>query len=379
MLHAEETNLKHATRILTSLLVVAIIICVYGAGFASAASIKPQLHGLLYMGDIKFLWHPEIVPDNSLDKIKLVPAGTIDGVVINVTWAQLQPTPGDFVTTPIDDALNEVRNFNSQHPQSPLGVKLRIWQTSAPDWAKNLDGGPVTLVQVKNSEVRSKTVGRFWSAKYDLAWHRLQTQLADKYDSEALIREVTDTSCSSLTDEPFNVDGDQEAIQNMLRAGFTDDAYRNCLINSANDYDGWHTTSIDFAIANYRRIGSGRQVADPQVVVQIIKAFRAALGGRAILSNHALADPRSLASRGLMPVMDEIKQFGPPIEFQTANPNAAWLQGGQLNWEETISYGKSLGATAIEVWGCCRDSGFDSMQPAKLQAWSAVLKSNAAR
>jgi hypothetical protein len=371
--------MNHATRFVTSLLVAAISISVYGPESASAASVKPQLRGLLYMGDIKFLWHPETVPDNSLDKIKLVPAGTIDGVVINVTWAQLQPTPSDFVTTPIDDALNEVRDFNSQHPQSPLGVKLRVWQTSAPDWAKNLDGASVTLVQVKNSEVRSKTVGRFWSAKYDLAWHRLQTQLADKYDSEALIREVTNTSCSSLTDEPFNVDGDQEAIQNMLRAGFTDDAYRNCLIKSANDYDGWHTTSIDFAIANYRRIGSGRQVADPEVVVQIIKAFRTALGGRAILSNHALADPRSLASRGLTPVMDEIKQFGPPIEFQTANPNAAWLQGGQLNWEETIGYGRSLGATAIEVWGCCRGSGFESMQPAKLQAWSAALKSNALR
>ena len=362
-----------STRNITALLAV-LITGACSAAIASETLVKPQLRGLIYMGDIKFLWHPEVAPDNSLDQIKQAAAGTIDGVVINVTWAQLQSGPGDFVTEPIDDALGDVRAFNQRHPQAPLGVKLRVWQTSAPDWAKNLDGPPVTLVQQKGSNIRSKSVGRFWSANYNRAWRRLQAQLATKYDAEPLIREVTDTSCSSLTDEPFNVDGDPGSIQNMLRAGFTDDAYRSCLLNSPHDYDDWHTTSIDLAIANYRRIGSGRQIGDPQVVAQVILAFRKALGARAILSNHALANPESLASRGLMPIMDEIKQFGPPIEFQTANPNAAWLQGGQLNWDETIKYGLSIGATAIEVWGCCRGAGFLSIQSEKLQAWSAALK-----
>lgn len=341
---------------------------------AAAAPVKPQLHGLLYMGDLKFLWHPEFAPENSLDKINAVPPGTIDGIVINVTWAQLQSSPDQVVTTAIDSALNAVREFNKLHAATPLGVKLRVFQTSAPEWAKNLDGPPVLLVQSKNSEMRSKTVGRFWSEKYDQAWRRLQTQLAEKYDSEDLIREVTDTSCSSLTDEPFNLDGDREAIQNMLHAGFTDDAYRNCLINSAGDYSGWRTTSVDFAIASYKRIGSGKVVADPAVVVQVMKAFRAALGSRGILTNHALADPGSLSSRNLTVIMEEIKQFGPPIEFQTANPNAAWLQGGQLDWEGAINYGKSLGATAVEVWGCCHGNGFDSMPPTRLQSLSATLK-----
>lgn len=350
-------------------------------GFAGLASgldsgVKPQLHGLLFMGNIGFLTHGETEPNNSLRELQAVASGLVDGVVINVTWAQLQPSRGDFLTTPIDDALARVREYNQQHPQTPLAVKLRVWQSSAPDWAKSLDGEPVRLV-TKKGDV--KIVGRFWTASYRQAWAQLQTRLAGKYDPEPLIREVTNTSCSSLTDEPFIIDGEPESVQSMLRAGFTDEAYRQCLLQSPGEYQAWRATSIDFAFGTYRRIGSGHAVPDPEVIAQVMTAFRKAFGQRAILSNHALATPASLAPRGLMPVMEDIKQFGPPIEFQTAHPHAPWLQGGGLDWQRTIDYGRSLGATSIELWGWGRDGGFIGEPPSSLQSWSAALKSNQAR
>jgi hypothetical protein len=341
-------------------------------------SVKPQLRGLIFMGNIQFLQREEIEPINSLDEIQAVPEGIFDGIVINVTWAQLQPAPTELVTASIDNALGTVRAFNQKHPQMPLGVKLRVWQSSAPDWVKHLGGDPVRIISKKGNGAHEKSIGRFWSADYRQAWQRLQTQLADKYDSDPLIREVTDTSCSSLTDEPFIVDGEPESVQNMLRAGFTDDAYRNCLINSPSDYAGWHTTSIDLAFGPYRKIGSGRAKPDPAIVVQVMTAFRKALGQRAILSNHALATPASLSSRGLLPIMDDIKQFGPPIEFQTAHPHAAWLQGRELDWDATINYGISLGATSMELWGW-HSGGFVAIPPAQLQAWSTALKNSHSR
>jgi hypothetical protein len=376
----EEEDMTRSTRKIAALLAV-IVTSSWTVAIALETSVKPQLRGLLFMGNIGFLQREETEPNNSLDEIQSVPAGIFDGIVINVTWAQLQPAPSDFVTASIDNALGNVRAFNQQHPQTPLGVKLRVWQSSAPDWVKNLDGEPVRIITKKGdgSNVHVKTVGRFWSANYRQAWQRLQMQLANKYDSEPLIREVTDTSCSSLTDEPFIVDGEPESIQNMLRAGFTDEAYRNCLLKSPSDYEGWRTTSIDFAFGSYRMIGGGKATPDPPVIVQVMAAFRKALGQRAILSNHALATPGSLSSRGLLPVMDDIKQFGPPIEFQTAHPHAAWLQGGELDWDETINYGISLGATTMELWGWGRSGGFVAIPPKKLQAWSAALKNNHAR
>jgi hypothetical protein len=368
-----------STRKIAALLGV-IVTCFCTLTIASQTSVKPQLRGLLFMGDIGFHHRDEPVPNNSLDEVQSVSAGILDGIVINVTWAQLQPAPNDLVTASIDSALGNVRAFNQQHSQTPLGVKLRIWQASAaPEWVKNLDGEPVRLV-IKKGDVHVKTVGRFWSANYRRAWQRLQMQLAEKYDSEALIREVSDTSCSSLTDEPFIVDGEPESIRNMLRAGFTDEAYRNCLLNSSADYDGWRTTSIDFAFGPYRKIGSGKPTPDPAVTAQVMAAFRKALGQRAILSNHALATTASLSSRDLLYVMDDIKQIGPPIEFQTANPHAAWLQGGELDWDETIKYGISLGATAIELWGHSgRSGGFVAIPETNLRTWSTALKNAQAR
>jgi hypothetical protein len=374
------SGLRSTRKIAALLGVIVTSFCT--VAIALETSVKPQLRGLLFMGNIGFHHREETEPNNSLDEIQSVSAGIFDGIVINVTWAQLQPTSSDLVAASIDNALGNVRAFNQQHPQTPLGVKLRVWQSSAPDWVKKLDGEPVriTINKGNGSNVHVKTIGRFWSANYRRAWQRLQMQLADKYDSEALIREVTDTSCSSLTDEPFIVDGEPESIRNMLRAGFTDEAYRNCLLNSPTDYEGWRTTSIDFAFGPYRKIGGGRPTPDPAVIVQVMAAFRKALGQRAILSNHALATPGSLSSRELLPVMDDIKQFGPPIEFQTANPHAAWLQGGELDWDETIKYGISLGATTIELWGASgRSNGFVAIPPMTLRAWSAALKNNHAR
>lgn len=56
---------------------------------------------------------------------------------------------------------------------------------------------------------------------------------------------------------------------------------------------------------------------------EVVVAFRKALGSRTVLSIHALAVPDSMAARYLTPIVEEIKQLGPPIEFETAHPHAA--------------------------------------------------------
>jgi hypothetical protein len=327
---------------------------------------KPQIRGLISMGNIGFR---NEVAENSLNEIASRP-GLLNAVVINFTWSQLQPTPDAVVTDPIDQALAQVRAYNTQNPGTPLAVKMRIWPgPDAPDWAKNLEGAPIPLKQI---EGRTITIGRFWSAPYRQAWSKLQHALAQKYDSEPLIREVTDTSCSSLSDEPFIVLADPPVVSAMHSAGFTDEAYRACLMQSPADYSGWRSTSIDFSISPFRLLDGPHPVAAPQIDAQIMTAFRAALGSRGIFANHALSSPQSMASRNLTPIMELIKQFGPPTEFQTAAPRAQWQQGGQLDWDAAVSYANSLGASAIEVWQGA--NGFGSIPPEKLRGWSLALQ-----
>ena len=151
----------------------------------SQTSLKEPLHGIVSMGMIDFHRYDGGVPDNSLNSLYAKP-GVFDGVVINVAWAQLQPSPASFNTTAIDNALADVRNYNQQNTSKPLSVHLRVWPgPNAPLWIKNMDGQPVTVLH-RNMPV---TVGRFWSTSYRQAWRQLQQQLANKYDNEPLIHE----------------------------------------------------------------------------------------------------------------------------------------------------------------------------------------------
>jgi hypothetical protein len=345
-----------------------------------AQQLKPQIHGLMNRGRLS-VDRPDQAPNNSLDEIQALPPGIFDAVIVNLKWVQLQPSPDRLDTAALESALADVRSYNRQHSQTPLAVKLRIWQgADSPDWVKNL-GAPAVAIVHKDKSI---SIGRFWSAEYRQAWRAFQSKLAEKYDAEPLIREVTNTSCSSVTDEPsvMNVsdkkEKEVEAVDNLMKAGFSDAAYRDCLMQSANDYTGWRTTSIDFPVGGYRRIDNGKPVHDRQVDFQVMSAFRQALGARAILSNHALASrEQSMGQRGIGETADLIKQLGPPIEFQTANPRAEWLQGGQLDWDGTIQYAISLGASAIELWDESRkDPGFTSIAPEKLREWSVALKKN---
>jgi len=76
----------------------------------------------------------------------------LTGTVVDVSWSQLEPSPGTFDFSTLDADLAVVSAYNSAHPGATLGVKLRVWAANdAPEWAKTMDGAvrtwasPVTL------------------------------------------------------------------------------------------------------------------------------------------------------------------------------------------------------------------------------------------
>ena len=143
---------------------------------------KPAQTGLVDMGDIS----------------------SFSELVLNVTWAQLQGTEGGALTTSaIDSAIAQVNAYNAANGTN-LGIKLRVWGGyTAPDWAKNIDGPPVTITGqslVVRQVYADQTIGRFWTADYVDAWSSFQAQLAAIYDSNPIIRGISQTAGAAASD-----------------------------------------------------------------------------------------------------------------------------------------------------------------------------------
>ena len=335
-----------------------------GAGLVSdnSGALKPPLHGLISMGDISFR-NTDSIPNNSLADIYARP-GIFGGVVVNVTWSQLEPTQGVLDSTAIDQALTDVRTYNAKYPNTPLGIRLRVASgNDAPAWAKSLGGPPISDTH-RGTPI---TIGRFWSDPYRQAWAQLQNMLANKYDSEPLILEVADSSCSSQTDEPFIIALDSIDLKNLHAAGFSDAAYKNCLMSSFNDYQGWKTTRVEFPFNPFHLTDSLPVGIDDAFTYQVMEAFRTQLGAHAVIGNHSLQSP---VSTQLQPIYTDFSKFGPLIELQLNSPNKDSV-------DASIKEGVSVGATAIEVWdSSCRNCAFTVFSAATLQSWADEIKQN---
>ena len=304
-------------------------------------------------------------PDNSLTAISMFP-GAFRGKVINVTWAQLQPTAQRFVPDAIDAALSDIATYNANHPDAPLLAKLRVSVGgSTPDWVKQI-GGPIAVIhQPSGSAPIGVTVGAFWSQPYIQVWRTLQGMLAMQYDANPLIAVVASSSCATITDEPFVLPLAKLSSTNLIAAGFTDAAYRDCLIYQTDDYAAWKSTRIEVTYNPYHLIQAGTAIQDDAVTVQAIDQCRAALGERCVLGNHCLGRCEGEANFG--PIYARIRQLGAPIGLQTAAPT--WLTLDPARWNATLTTGINDGAASIEIW----PRGFTQYLQSTVQQWAALF------
>jgi hypothetical protein len=327
-------------------------------GWADGSALKQPLAGLIDMGDISF--HRKGGPaHNEVTELNRY-AGSFGGIAINVSWSQLEPTRGTLVTDEIDRCLGDIRAYNAANPQHPIGARLRVWPgPNAPDWAMHLGGDPLQIVH----RGMTITVGRFWLPEYRAAWREMETMLAAKYDDEPLIREVAVESGSSITDEPFILPLDQVSARGLHAAGFTDAQYQACLQGAAADYAGWKKTLIEYPFNPYHTIDSGHPLPDLAFTLSVLDAFRHALGARAVLSNHGLSAP---LLPQLVPVMEEMKKLGPPINLQMYAPKG-------IDLPKAIGLAISCGAGAVELWSPAKFGGFTTMTPGQVQALAALF------
>lgn len=307
-------------------------------------------------------------PDNNLAAVRKVP-GILGGIVIVPSWQQLQPLNGNVLDTRvIDNMLNQIRIYNSHHPDHPLAAKLRVWGGFvAPLWAKRIGGNPIAVIQnAGQTNEHHRTLGRFWTPAYRQAWANLQAMLAAKYDSEPLIREVSITSCMALTAEPFVVNTQPKVMHRLRHNGFTNDQFKDCVNGALDDYAVWKQTRLVLSV-NPLHLVHEPGPGNPGFTKNVMRACRARFGAQCVFDNHDLNVP---LANPLCTIYAEMAQLGAEIEFQTANIQPA-------NFPGTIMFGVNSGASSIELYqDFPKKGGFPAVPPATLRQWSRWLARN---
>ena len=301
-------------------------------------------------------------------------AAAFNGIVINETWAQLEPVAGHPDWRPLDSSLRAVITYNAAHPASPLGVKLRVFGGfTAPDWAKSIAGTPITD-PIRPHGKSGATLGRWWTTRYRQAWSQFQHALAARYDPDTLIRDVAVTSCATLTGEPFNTALSRQILPGMLADGWTPAAQEQCLRGAFADYSGWKTTSIDYAFSPYRTVTNGKPAPDPAVsdAVMASCAQSARTGGpHCIIGNHALqATAATAGSATVYSQIDSLWQQAPGsfnVYFQAVAPN----RGDDC---PSIALAIDHHASSVELWPPGASfRGYAAVPVRTLEVWNKAL------
>src|SRR5262249_24106097 len=125
---------------------------------------KPAQTGLVDMGQNHFYDNPADYPPPFLTSDLGNYPRSFSQMVLNVAWQQLQPTKdGALDTSVIDGAIHRLDGTG-------VGIKLRVWGGyQAPDWAKAIDGPPITITGVASVDTHfsdPRTIGRWWTGDY---------------------------------------------------------------------------------------------------------------------------------------------------------------------------------------------------------------------
>lgn len=334
------------------------------------SSIKPPLSGLLDMGDQTPYQNDQPFPTTNPSLLNSY-AGDFSGIVVNESWSQLEPRNGVYNWDPLNQSLNAVSSWNSQHASSPIGVKLRIFAgQSAPNWV--LQASSTVVIDVHGA---SKTVGRWWTMPFMTAWHNFQNALAQKYDNNPLVRAVSVSSCSSSTGEPFVVSGALTTRRNLQDAGWTVEAQDNCLSNALNDYSGWKHTQITFAFSPLYSASSS-QVSFMDQMMQKCANSQASGGPDCVLGNNDLSpDPLNTSSGPAYSEISQLVKTNPntSVYFQTAGPNYTNLIQDCQAMQQATNYN----ATSVELWpGTTPNFGFHLIPNSTLANWNKALSTH---
>lgn len=308
----------------------------------------------------------------------------VNGYVLNVDWSEVQPSnSSDFVTTKIDNAVSQAKT-------NGMSLKIRFFAGShSPNWTKSLDGPSVTYIEPVDNNADSYQIPRFWTVNYKNAYNHIQTLLAQKYDNEPVIRDITISRCMTVYAEPFirgigytvtdtNGNTIRPNVDNLHAAGYTLAADQQCHREAIDAHKVWTKTRSSFSFNPYQKINdTGGVATDMTFTTQTMDYCRSSLGSLCNLENNSI---RESVLSGYQAMYDKMKALGPPITFQTATPakicdigsSATTAQKAQCT-KDTLNWAIAQGANAVEL-----NSNYanEFSNPADLTTYDQQLENN---
>jgi hypothetical protein len=375
--------------VVSAVFAVVVVSAVTGAGASASlrttpnrpvvhAGVKPVLSGLILMPNQAAYLHG--LPFPTVDPGVLGPDGpAFVGTAVDVGWSQLEPEEGRYDWAPLDASLAAVSAYNRAHPSSTLGVKLRVvGGYDAPVWATRTGGPPLTIDD-RTHGADPGTLGRWWTTPYQAAWSTFEHALANRYDTDPLIRMVQVTSCATTTEEPFITPGRPADRALMTADGWTTAGEEACLTGAFAAYSGWHHTAIDYPVNTLDVGPDGQHAADTTFSAQIATecATSSTRGGpECIIDNHGLRDTSasSAGSAWLFALMDQLWQQHP------ATTGVALQAFSPTDGEDCAAMVVAVThhASSVELWAPSPVpsgfQGFRSVPMASLTAWNRALR-----
>ena len=185
-------------------------------------------------------------------------AKNVDGIVVQVEWASLQPDaplrPGERAeldTTWIESAIDDVTTWNSVEGHNQLGIKLRVFAgIYTPQWVKD-EAGSSTL-DFSGSSFDGE-FPHYWEIAFQTRFQELHHLLADKYDTEPLIKEVAISGCMIKNADMHRARSEYQNINTLIDAGLTWEKDRDCQNWQITAVAGkWDNTWVSVARPHFR-------------------------------------------------------------------------------------------------------------------------------
>jgi hypothetical protein len=359
------------------LLAVVVFCCMFSflvfsnlATFSAGSVLKTPIRGLFDRGSLGGSSYS--VPTGS-------GVAALNGVVANVSWADLQTTPGGPIVHPnqLDSALSAVASYNASHTNQ-LEVKLRIFAgIYAPNWAKTIDGwNPANANTCNNQGSPCGTLGPFWTTDYDNAYKTFMTELAAAYDNQPLLHDVTISQCMTTFAEPFMRDDtnlgailyDTSSQPAYTGLPYSVQADENCLMDEIDDSTAFQQTNLSLSFNPFKPwTNATTQSNSPgeSFTLSVMQHCRAVLGSQCTIENNSIRDSYVGQQDQSGNLYNDITNEGPDITFQTAAPNAV----GSI--VTTVQWAAQMGANAVEL-----PSNYNTLTVSQLDSLSADLMNN---
>lgn len=268
---------------------VALVTLFSGAALAAEPS-KAILEGFITRGDVSKKigernGYDEPATDDQDNSTPTDWAKYVDGMVIQVEWATLEPEDGVYDFQLIEDALNDIKDYNEANDVN-LGAKLRVFagQHSPQHILDNPDIGSTYVAYAELGKGRDGMLPHFWKDAFLDKYKTLHQKLADEFDTKPeddedhvrneILREVSITACMMKSADMHRAENGDNYVDRvdgltnigvLMSAGLTFKEDFNCQKKQIKIVaNAWENTWVSVARAHFNNYSNHAGIAPPE-------------------------------------------------------------------------------------------------------------------